>query len=331
MKELEQILQLWESATANGDSAILATVVKTQGSSYRLPGARMLLTKLGQYAGSISGGCLEADLLKKAWWLTEKGPAVRRYDTTSEGEITSDMFGLGCNGIVYVLLERIDAGCEILKLLRQVLAYRQPASIAHVFDPPEQVGRRLLLTENDTRLPQFTQGRQVFVETLTPAIRLLIFGAGQDAIPLAGLAKYFGWQVFVTDGRSHYARKEKFPEADAVTVWTKGSPPVVDHWTAAVIMTHSYSQDLEVLRELAPLPLRYLGLLGPHKRTVQLMEDADLNGKTPASIHSPTGLDIGADGPHQVALAILAEIQATLNGRDGGALRNRTGSIHSIL
>ena len=95
-------------------------------------------------------------------------------------------------------------------------------------------------------------------------------------------------------------------------------------------MTHSYSQDLEVLRELAPLPLRYLGLLGPHKRTVQLLEDAGLNGQARASIHSPTGLDIGADGPHQVALAILAEIQATLNGREGGALRKRIGSIHSV-
>ena len=197
MKELEQILQLWETATFNGDSAILATVVKTEGSSYRLPGARMLLTKLGQYAGSISGGCLEADLLKKAWWLTEKGPTVRRYDTTPEGEIASGAFGLGCNGIVHVLLERINARCQILKLLRQVLAQRQPVTIAHVFDPPEQAGETLILSEDDPRLAQFVEGRQVFVETLTPAVRLLIFGAGQDAIPLASLAKYFGWQVLV--------------------------------------------------------------------------------------------------------------------------------------
>jgi xanthine dehydrogenase accessory factor len=290
----------------------------------------MLLTKLGQYAGSISGGCLEADLLKKAWWLTEKGPAVCRYDTTSEGEIASDAFGLGCNGIVHVLLERVDSGSEILKLLREVLVHRQPATVAHVFAPPEQAGQRLLLTPGDPRLPQFMDGRQVFVETITPAVRLLIFGAGQDAVPLASLAKYLGWQVFVFDGRSHYARREKFPEADDVTVWTKGAPPALDHWTAAVIMTHSYKQDLEVLHELVPLPLRYLGLLGPHKRTVQLLEDAGIEGKTPASIHSPTGLDIGADGPHQVALAILAEIQAALNGREGGALRKRTGSIHSV-
>ncbi|HMF75781.1 MAG TPA: XdhC family protein [Bryobacteraceae bacterium] len=333
MKELEQILQLWETATAGGESAILATVVKTQGSSYRLPGARMLLTKLGQYAGSISGGCLEADLLKKAWWLTENGPAIRRYDTTSEGEIASDAFGLGCNGIVHVLLERVDSGSEVLKLLREVRTHRQLATIAHVVHPVGQAGEKLILGLQphaaDSRLPQFMEGREVFVETLAPAVRLLVFGAGQDAVPLVGLAKYLGWQVFVFDGRSHYARREKFPEADAVIVWSKGTPPNVDHWTAAVVMTHSYNQDLEVLRELAPLPLRYLGLLGPHKRTAQLLIDAGLNNAPQAGIYSPTGLDIGADGPHQVALAILAEIQASLNGREGGALRKRTGSIHS--
>lgn len=330
MKELEQILQLWETATAAGETAVLATVVKTEGSSYRLPGARMLLTKLGQSAGSISGGCLEADLLKKAWWLTENGPAVRRYDTTSEGEIASDAFGLGCNGIVHVLLERVDSGSEVLHLVRKVRASRRPALIAHVIGPREEAGQRLLISEVDSCLAEFEAGRQLFLETLTPAVRLLIFGAGQDAIPLSSLAKYLGWQVFVSDGRSHYARREKFPEADAVTVWSKGTPPEIDAWTAAVIMTHSYSQDLEVLRELAPLPLRYLGLLGPHKRTAQLLADAGLQSDPVAIIHSPTGLDIGADGPDQVALAILAEIQATLNGRDGGALRKRIGSIHSI-
>ena len=194
MKELEQILQLWETATANGDSAILTTVVKTQGSSYRLP-------------------CLKADLLKKAWWLTEQGPTVCRYDTTAEGEIASDAFGLGCNGIVHVLLERIKAHCQTLMLLRQVLTQRHPAIMARVFDPPEQASQTLVLSENDPRLAQFLEGWQVFVETLTPAVRLLIFGAGQDAIPLASLAKYLGWRGSVADGRSHYTRKEKVPRS----------------------------------------------------------------------------------------------------------------------
>ena len=110
MKELERILELWSAAQSAGESAVLATVVKTRGSSYRLPGARLLITQGGRHAGSISGGCLEEDLLKKAWWLTEKGPVVRRYDTTPDGEISTGGFGLGCNGIIHVRLERLTPG-----------------------------------------------------------------------------------------------------------------------------------------------------------------------------------------------------------------------------
>ena len=113
MKETERILELWSAARSAGESAVLATVVKTRGSSYRLPGARLLITQGGRHAGSISGGCLEDDLLKKAWWLTENGPVVRRYDTTPEGEISAGGFGLGCNGIIHVLLERLGAGRAI--------------------------------------------------------------------------------------------------------------------------------------------------------------------------------------------------------------------------
>jgi xanthine dehydrogenase accessory factor len=332
MRDLEQILQLWHTAASAGETAILATVVKTQGSSYRLPGARMLLTKHGRHAGSISGGCLEVDLLQKAWWLTENGPVVRRYDTTEEGEISSSGFGLGCNGVVHVLLERVDSTCQVLNLVKTVGASRHAAYIAHVIAPAAHAGERLIASSpTDPGLPSFSLDREVFFETLAPAVRLLIFGAGDDAVPLVDLAKYLGWQVSVFDGRSHYARREKFPLADLVSTWSKNEAvPDIDHWTAAVVMTHSYSQDLDVLRELASRPLRYLGVLGPYKRTGQLLADLGLaESAVPLGLHSPTGLDIGADGPHQVALAILAEIQATLNGRDGGGLRNRSGSIHS--
>jgi len=140
-----------------------------------------------------------------------------------------------------------------------------------------------------------------------------------------------GWQVEVFDGRSHYARREKFPNADEVTVRSTGTPlPAVDAWTVAVLMSHSYSQDLEALRELANLPLAYLGILGPNKRTLQLLNDAGLErDKMAAKLHGPMGLDIGADGPEQVALAVIAEIQASLNGRPGGTLSTRNGSIHA--
>jgi len=343
VKEIARILDLWSSVLAAGEEAVLVTVVKTQGSSYRLPGARLLLTKHGQRVGAISGGCLEDDVVKKAWWLTEKGPIVRRYDTTPDNEISTSGYGLGCNGIVHVLMERLTPGnAAILDLIREVRACRQPAAVAHILQPAAEVGQRenlpadvesevrAALASGASRLVRCGE-REVFIETLIPAVRLLVFGAGDDAIPLTDLAKHLGWQVAVFDGRSHYARREKFPSADEVVVRIAGAPtPAVDPWTVAVLMSHSYSQDLEALRELAGLPLRYLGILGPSKRTTQLLEDAGLDrAHTTAKLHGPMGLDIGADGPEQVALAVVAEIQARVNGREGGTLNVHDGSIHA--
>jgi xanthine dehydrogenase accessory factor len=359
MKELEQILRLWKEAETSGEPAVLATVVKTSGSSYRLPGARLLLTPNGRRAGSISGGCLEDDLIKKAHWLTESSPVIRKYDTTPDGEIASG-FGLGCSGVVHVLLERLTPGNPgVLNVIRDTRSERRPAVIAHLIRPAGSAGQRLIidqlgnvnhnladaglassleresrvsLSERASRNVMVNQETEAFLEIVTPAVRLLVFGAGDDAVPVTELAKYLGWQVWVFDGRAHYARREKFPQADAVVVRSAGksASPEIDGWTAAVLMSHSYSQDLEMLRELSGTGLSYLGVLGPRKRTVQLLSDAGLDASTLGpTLHSPMGLDIGADGPEQVALAVIAEIQAALNGRTGGLLRERIGSIHA--
>lgn len=359
MKELEQIFQIWTGAEP-GESAVLATVVKTQGSSYRVPGARLLLTSSGKRAGSISGGCLEGDLLKKAWWLTENGPLVRRYDTTPEGEIGSGGFGLGCNGIIHVLLERLtQPAAPVLDLIGSVGRERRAAVIAHLIAPAELVGQRLFinpanrvdhniadsalgdsieseaqaaLLDGESRLVTLNPNVEAFIEVLSPPLHLLVFGAGDDAVPLTDLAKYLGWRVSVFDGRANYARPEKFPAADRVAVRLADADAgdlAIDRWTAAVLMSHSYSQDLAALRQLAGQPLCYLGILGPRKRTNQLLADAGLDAAKLAVLHSPMGLDIGADGPEQVALAAVAEIQATLNRREGGLLRDRNGAIHA--
>ncbi len=360
MKELQQILDLWTQVEKAGESAVLATVVKTRGSSYRLPGARLLLAADRQRAGSISGGCLEAELIKKARWMTESGPLLRRYDTTPDGEIASG-YGLGCNGVIHVLLERVTpANAAVLQLIGEVRSERRPAVIAHVIHPSARAGQRLILStqggithnlsdpdlaellaeeaklalsERASRSLTMNGGIEAFLELIAPVVHLLVFGAGDDAVPLTDVAKFLGWRVSIFDGRAHYARREKFPHADDVVVHSAGqsrTPLAIDPWTVAVLMSHSYSQDLENLHELASQPLRYLGILGPRKRTSQLLTDAGLDAArlTPA-LHSPIGLDIGADGPEQVALAVVAEIQATLNGREGGVLRDRAGSIHA--
>ncbi|HEX4807722.1 MAG TPA: XdhC family protein [Bryobacteraceae bacterium] len=366
MRESDQILSLWAECQQSGESAVLITVLRTRGSSYRLPGARLIITAKGRRAGSVSGGCLEDDLIKKAWWLTENNRRViRRYDTTSDTDGTP-AYGLGCNGIIDVLLERVTPlNSNVLALLNSVRETRRAAAIVHVIQPHTLAGQRIsidsdgevhreisdanlasqleaigkaALAERSSGHIGFTQDGQTvecFAEVLTPPVRLLVFGAGDDAIPVTELAYYLGWSVFVFDGRAHYARPERFPKAGAVIV----SPidqlenqvdPHVDPWTVAALMTHSYSQDLAALRALAEKPLRYLGILGPRKRTAQLLIDAGLDAsRLAAALHSPMGLDIGADGPQQVALSVIAEIQASLNSRLGGQLKQRAGSIHS--
>ncbi len=358
MAEIQNILSLWQECEQAGEEAVLATVVKTQGSSYRLPGARMLITRGGVRAGSVSGGCLEDDLVKKAWWLTEEGPMIRRYDTTPDGEIAAE-YGLGCNGIIHVQLERITRANAVLDLLREVRTSRLPASLVHVLAPKELVGTRLTVdvhgqAEHDLLDPRLAADlqtaaevarteresffwkedcREAFVETLIPAVRLLIFGAGDDAVALANLAKHFGWNVSVYDGRAHYARPDRFPMADSVVVRYPGllAQLPLDPWTVAVTMSHSYSQDLQVLTELSETSvLPYIGALGPRKRTEQIFEEAGLTKLAENhALHSPMGLDIGAEGPDQVALAVVSEIQAVMNKRSGGPLSERHGSIHA--
>ncbi len=345
MKEREQILNLWSTLRAQNKSCVLVTVVKTLGSSYRRPGARLLISDAGQRVGSISGGCLEDDVLKKAWWLTENGPVIRRYDTTPDGEIgpsgvTESGFGLGCNGIIYLLLQRIRPNDETspLTLLEKVHTTRQSAWLAHTFNPPASLTldqmtaaqRHTLETLTQSQVVPLAPDEDVFFETLHPPVRLLVFGAGDDAVPLVHFARQLGWQTDVIDGRAHYARRERFPHAN--NVWVRDSTtPIADLYidpnTVAVVMTHSYSQDLNFLKNLAVEPLAYLGILGPRNRSERLLADAAL--PAPATLHAPAGLDIGADGPEQVALSIIAEIQASLNSRNGGSLRTRSGSIHS--
>jgi xanthine dehydrogenase accessory factor len=356
MRERNQILELWLRLAASGHSAVLATVVRTEGSSYRVPGARLLLAHNGQHAGGVSGGCLEDEILRKAWWLTETGPVVRKYDTTPDGDVATDGYGLGCNGVIHVLLERVTPAMpSVLPVLEAVNRARRPASVAHVISPAPAVGSRLVIDPDGSirhNLPDpnlvehlVAQDRilnastvltvppstQVFFEKVVPATHLMIFGAGNDAVPLATLASYLGWRVSVFDGRAHYARPEKFPSADQVVVRQAGAAaPNIDEWTAAVVMTHSYTQDLDVLRTLCGQPLRYLGVLGPRKRSMQLLDELNMPDRSSlASLRTPMGLDLGGDGPEPVALAVIAEIQSVLQGRTGGALSSRSGPIHS--
>jgi xanthine dehydrogenase accessory factor len=366
MTELERISAAWSKATRHAEEGVLATVVRVAGSTYRRPGARLLLSTGGQRIGSVSGGCLEADLSKKAWWLTRNGECViREYDTSGETGVAQE-FGLGCNGVIHVLLERPGQSSLLWNAVEFVRKERRPVLVATVVAVRPgvslSVGERwvqypdgtvktsigdagllALLPDAILRSRAASNGQQAnwelplagadfFVESIQPGLRLLVFGAGDDAMPMVQLARFMGYETVVLDGRSHLARADRFPMADHVEVVTLdgvlGSIRV-DDWTAAVLMSHSYVQDLQALRALAACSLPYLGLLGPRKRTERMLAEAGIRQPVlEDSMHSPMGLDIGADGAEQIALATIAEIQSVLNRRAGGQLRVKAGPLH---
>lgn len=370
MKDIPLVLGAWRRARSAGEETVLATVVRIEGSAYRRPGTRMLIGSDGSNVGMISGGCLEGHVTKRAWWLTGSGQAVVcRYDTGA-GEDTEWAFGLGCNGVVEVLLERLTPShaAPQMEMLEAVQASVRPGAVAVVIGTRQaagvSVGQRLLifpdgrewtdvgdgnlcaalarelaevlrLGRSSVATHEVGEGRvDVFLEHVAPPLRLVVFGAGPDALPLVRVAKEMGWHVSVADGRSHYARRERFPLADAVIVAEPRDAPGaagVGPRSAVVVMTHSYEQDKLLLGELLRSPPAYLGQLGPRSRTERMLAELAAEGGEPlraAALHYPIGLDIGADNPEEIAVAVLAEIKAALAGRSGGMLQRRPGSIH---
>jgi len=368
MKELREILAAYQTARQQGKPTALATVVAVSGSSYRRPGARMLVTVEGSRAGGVSGGCLESDVFQRARGVLERGKAdIVTYDTTEDGDILFGV-GLGCRGVIQILIEPMENSSPVFDFLASLVQRREAGVCATVFrsegNDEVRLGDRLLLSEagrfysgiSDPRLAEavhadagyvLAQGRsqtreyelphgsvEVFLEALLPPQSLVLFGAGHDAPPLVRLAKELGWHVTVADARPAYAVAERFPQADAVLTF----PPeeatshiTFDPRTAVVLMTHNYLHDQALLAQLLPSPVRYLGVLGPKRRTERLLADlpsALVTGDALSSLHSPVGLDIGADTPETIALSILAEIQAMTSGRSGQPLRARSGPIY---
>ena len=353
MHELDAILSEWNNGASSG---VLATVVHVKGSAYRRPGARMLILNEGRRVGSISGGCLEGEISRKAWWYTEGGrPVVRVYDTTSDDDAVWE-FGLGCNGVVQVMLERTDAARPLLEFLASHRSQGSPAVVATVIRSadPALVGERLFFDEGWTRggglvgtpleaaiLPHacsalresksrlaHVAGAEVFVEWVGPPPQLVIFGAGHDAIPLVSTASQLGWRVTVADGRPAYTTQDRFPQAEKVVLIGGNdllSGITITPQTAVVMMTHNYPLDERLLPGILLQRPRYLGMLGPKSRTEKLFQGK----RMPPSVHGPVGLDLGGDTPESIALSIASEIQSMLNGRNGGMLKNREGSIHS--
>jgi xanthine dehydrogenase accessory factor len=342
MMESRQIVRLWQQAGAE----VLVTLVRAEGSSYRRPGARLLLSIGGEHAGTISGGCLESEILRKAKWLVREGAAVERYSTMFD-DTAEVPFGLGCGGVVDLLLEPGDTP-ECLALMRtmeRAVGGEEATALTWLPDKGRKLMRAVLSASGDvtfasedltaSELAEATDSvnrrnwiqstpEKIFVERIAAPQRLFVLGAGDDAMPLVSMGALLGWSVTVMDGREQLARSDRFPEAERVVALAS----VADEATrirpddAVVLMTHSYEQDRGLLATVLPLQPRYLGLLGArHRSSLLVSEVAALLGRSVAAccehIYAPVGLDLGGDGPEAIALAVIAEVQACCTGKLG--------------
>jgi xanthine/CO dehydrogenase XdhC/CoxF family maturation factor len=325
MRERRLIVERWQQ----GNAAALVTLVRVEGSSYRRPGARLLVTSDGNTVGAISGGCLEAEVAKKARWAARSGAIIECFSTVFDD--TSDIpYGLGCGGTLDLLIEPTDTpeAAALLNAIRESLAGLR-RNVVTWLPENKQPLRRVVYDESGTTLfesPGTSSHNVVFDEWLEPPQRLLIFGAGDDAEPMTQFASLLGWRTFVIDGRAQLARPERFPAADAVITSSDLGNILPRRDDTAVIMGHSYEQDRSWLTAVLPHRPRYLGLLGSRHRSALLVSEAAAAlgwslDQACQNLFAPVGLDLGGDGAEAIALATIAEIQACCHGKLGHSRR----------
>jgi xanthine dehydrogenase accessory factor len=381
MNEVRALVEAFDEANKRGERCALATLVSVEGSSYRRPGARMLVCEGGTNSGTISAGCLESDVIEHAKRVIKAEVAkLVEYNTASTSDEMAWGLGLGCNGVVRVLVEPLAPGSLYIEALRRsreasaapmlvATVYQHTPSVSPVDSASVEAGARLLINDDgsvgserlsgplaamlESELRALSCGEmasatrvydveggvvKVFVERLLPPVPLVVFGAGHDALPIVELARSLGWQTEVVDPQARPLSRSRFAIADRVILSRPeevGLHVRITPQTLTLLMSHNYSHDLELLRFLLASPARYIGVMGPRKRTRRMLgeleagedvcclEEADL-----ARIYSPAGLDIGANTSTEIALSIIAEMRAVLEGRRGGMLRERRGSIH---
>jgi xanthine/CO dehydrogenase XdhC/CoxF family maturation factor len=368
MKEIKQIVEAYQKIDFSRNRAALATVVRVEGSSYRRTGARMLVMESGEWIGGISGGCLEGDALKKARLAMSQNKATLITYDTSDDDPYQIGVGLGCNGIIDVLITPLDPQNELnaVSQIRHCLDQRSPNVIVTVtalnkinettqlgqvfrFDSPEYFGGifplgdikeqvieeiqlALVNTKSVSQTYTLADGLTIslFIEVIPPAVQLYVFGSNYDVYPMVRIAKELGWKVIVicNPAKMH---PSLFQTADAVM--PKDHVPVIDKYTAAISMCHDYETDYQNLQTLLKTDISYIGLLGPKKRTIKMYDRMHEEGKpiTPENesrIYSPVGLDIGANTPEEIALSVCAEIRTNFSGRDAIKLKFRNKPIY---
>ena len=338
---LGPLLPLFERERAAGNALAVGLLVHTAGSTYRKPGALMLIAANGEYSGLLSGGCLEGDLRQHAMSVIDTGkPRIVKYDMRGPDDLIWGL-GLGCEGAMNILLFRVgpERDWQPLTHLAKSLATYSRTAVAVVVessDPQLPVGTTLLPSEASTPVQDLLAGAarsgkvdwlelpasKVFALPLSLPPKLLLLGAGPDAAPVVDFAARLGWKVTVIDHRAAYAQADHFPTAERVIQARPNELKAaadLEHVSAAVVMSHHLPSDLEYLRSLASSPIPYIGLLGPAVRRDKLLSDLGAPAEVlRPRLHAPVGLVLGGRTPESIALAIVSEIHAFVHrGREG--------------
>ncbi|MBA2365481.1 MAG: XdhC family protein [Actinobacteria bacterium] len=391
MSETIDVLKAVSDLKDQGRPMALATIVSVSGSTYRRPGARLLVPDEGASVGNLSGGCLEGEVEDVGRGVMASGESrLTLYDLTADDEVIWG-WGLGCNGAIEVFVEPAERVAEIADTLRDAIENERAVAIATVLTctstpsstlskpsstlsspsstPGVPVGARLLVRPGEDRrgstgvsalddelelrardalasgrteaLSFMVSGYQVraFIESVLPPPRLLVCGAGHDAIPVVKLASELGWRTVVVDDRSDFLDRARFPGAGELVEAQPGEAAAkagLHRRCYALVMSHNYLRDRDYLKSFLGSDVAYIGMLGPQARTERLLADLATEGIVASSerlsvIHGPAGLDLGSEGPEEIAVAIVAEVLAVTRAREGGFLRDRSGTMHDHL
>lgn len=332
-KELVHASLSWQQA---GKKSVLATVVHLEGSSYRRPGVRMLISEAGEAVGAISGGCVEKEIIRQALSVIQTGRSmIMNYD---------GRFRVGCDGIIYILLEPLhisdDLWSDFDNVLRQRKEFRTESYYYADVGEFEGIGTSLFLEGKTYSLNPALKAEQktdqeCFKQSFAPLFRLYIFGAEHDAVQLCKSASHLGWEVNIVAAPDDSKSLTHFPGArDLLSpAFDSIDTSVLDEHTAVMLMSHSFHKDVQYLIALNGVKPAYMGLLGPAKRRERLIEEF-LNYRPDATpefldqLHGPSGINIGAESASEVALSILAEILSVVRQQKPMSLKEKEGSIH---
>ncbi len=362
MKEIRSILQQYDKIKSTNKKMALATVVYVEGSSYRREGARMLVVEDGTWIGGISGGCLEGDALRKAKnAIVKDQSSIVRYDTREEDAFQIGV-GLGCNGIIDVLITPLgNETNSTIKILKDCVNSRIANILITFIDPVDRNSKGDMILGKENILQQHIDNQhiidligieldlireeqkskiyrieesgnfsKVFFEFLPPETRLILFGSNYDIYPLVDIANDIGWDATVVCNPQK-VDKSLFDKAKVVS--NKSKNLNFDHHTAAILMAHDYKTDMQNLQLLLDSDIGYIGMLGPKVRSQKIFNELsssniNISKSDHLKIHAPIGLDTGATSPEEIAIAMVAEIRAFYSQRDGGFLRDRSETIH---